>query len=147
MSESSFKSSLDTIRKGLSSYASRFKDKLDINSTKTLYLNFPSEEALRDVIGMSFVQTKCLVRWKAFLDEMATQRQRTVVFISAEGQYFAVYVFFIPYSHSHLFNKLKIHTTFMYAYTYPLSLVTHSLIQKLTQAIMHNYVMLEPQDG
>ena len=35
----------------------------------------------------------------------------------------------------------------MYAYTYPLSLVTHSLIQKLTQAMMHNYVTLEPQDG
>ena len=34
----------------------------------------------------------------------------------------------------------------MYAYTYPLFLVTHSLIHKLTQAIMHNYVTLEPQD-
>ena len=90
MNESSFKASLDTIRKGLSSYASRFKDKLEIDSTKKLYLNFPTEEALRDVIGMSFVQRKCLIRWKAFLDEMATQRQRTVVFISAEGQYFAV---------------------------------------------------------
>ena len=33
----------------------------------------------------------------------------------------------------------------MYAYTYPLFLVTHSLIHKLTQARMHNYVMLEPQ--
>ena len=33
----------------------------------------------------------------------------------------------------------------MYAYTYPLFLVTHSLIHKLTQAIMHAYVTLEPQ--
>ena len=90
MSESSFESSLDTIRKGLSSYATRFEERLKIDSTKRLYLEFPTEEALRDVIGMSFVQRKCLVRWKAFLDEIATQRQRTVVFISAEGQYFAV---------------------------------------------------------
>ena len=55
------------------------------------------------------------------------------------------YVFFIPHSSSHLFNKLKIHTTFMIAYTYPLFLVTRSLIHKLTQAIMHNYLTLELQ--
>ncbi len=56
-----------------------------------------------------------------------------------------VYVFFNPHSHSHLFNKLIIHTTFMYAYTYPLFLVTHSLLHMLTQAMMHTYGTLEPQ--
>ena len=39
-------------------------------------------------------------------------------------------------SHSHLFNKLDIHITYMCIS--PLYLVTHSLIHKLTQAIMHN---------
>ena len=34
----------------------------------------------------------------------------------------------IPNSHSHLFNKLEIHTTLMYTYIFPLSLVIHSLI-------------------
>ena len=54
----------------------------------------------------------------------------------------------VPYvwiSHSHLFNELDIHATFMCTYIYPLSLVTHSLIHKLTQAIMHAYVTLDPQ--
>ena len=55
------------------------------------------------------------------------------------------YVFFISNSHSHLFNELDIHATFMCTYIYPLFLVTHSLIHKLTQAIMHAYVMPEPQ--
>ena len=53
------------------------------------------------------------------------------------------YVIFYRISHSHLFNKLEIHTTFMYLQ--PLFLVTHSLAHKLTQAIMHAYVTLEPQ--
>ena len=57
----------------------------------------------------------------------------------------AAYVFFYWISHSHLFNELDIHTTFMCTYIYPLSLVTHSLIHKLTQAIMHAYVTLDPQ--
>ena len=35
----------------------------------------------------------------------------------------------------------------MYTYIYPLSLVTHSLIHKLTQAIMHTYITLEPQNN
>mgnify|MGYP001182520511 CR=1 FL=1 len=43
------------------------------------------------------------------------------------------YVFFIPHSHSHLFNKLEIHTHI------------YVCIYNLTQAIMHNYVTLEPQ--
>ena len=55
------------------------------------------------------------------------------------------YVIFYRISHSHLFNKLEIHTTFMYTYIYPLSLFTHSLIHKLTQRITHTYVTLEPQ--
>ena len=55
------------------------------------------------------------------------------------------YVFFISNSHSHLFNELEIRTRFMYAYIYPLFLVTHSLIHKLTQAMMHTHVTLEPQ--
>ena len=43
------------------------------------------------------------------------------------------YVFFISNSHSNLFKKLEIFKTrFMYAYIYPLFLVTHSFIQKLT---------------
>ena len=46
------------------------------------------------------------------------------------------YVIFYRISHSHLFT-----------YIYPLFLVTHSLAHKLTQAIMHTYLMLEPQDG
>ena len=52
---------------------------------------------------------------------------------------------FVPNSHSHLFNKLDIHTTFMYTYAYHLSLATHSLIHILTQAITHTYITLEPQ--
>ena len=111
---SSFESSLDVIRKGLSSYAPRLRDKMKIDSTQKLYVDFPSEEALRDTIGMSFVQRKCLVRWKEFLvstyiytrtcvrtsrahthtrrtqDTMSKQKLGTAIFISAEGQYFAV---------------------------------------------------------
>ena len=59
------------------------------------------------------------------------------------------YVFFYWISHSHLFNKLDIHTTFMYTHIYPLFLVTHSLIHMihtLNEAIVHTYVTLEPQD-
>ena len=42
----------------------------------------------------------------------------------------STYVFFISNLHSHLFIKLELHTIFMY----PLFLVTHSLIHKLTQS-------------
>ena len=51
-----------------------------------------------------------------------------------------VYVFFNPHSHSHLFNKLIIHTTFMYAYTYPLFISIYSLTS--SQAHSSNYAQL-----
>ena len=47
------------------------------------------------------------------------------------GALITAYVIFYWISHSHLFNKLEIHITFMYTYIYPLSLFTHSLIHKL----------------
>ena len=50
-------------------------------------------------------------------------------------------------SHSHLFNKLDIHITHMYMCISPLYLVTQSLIHKLTQAIMHTNITLEPQEN
>ena len=65
-----------------------------------------------------------------------------------DGKTCVLYVIFYWISHSHLFNKLEIHITFMYTYVYPLYLLTHSLIHKLTQRITHTYVTLEPQgDG
>ena len=57
------------------------------------------------------------------------------------------YVFFNPHSHSHFFNKLDIHTSYMHKYSSPLSLVSHLLLHILTQAIIYNYLTLEPQGG
>ena len=67
--------------------------------------------------------------------------EKTVVHLQTRDRY----VFSCWISHSHLFNKLDIHTRFMYTYMYPLFLITHLLVHKLTQAIMHTYVTLEPQ--
>ena len=54
-----------------------------------------------------------------------------------------MYVYFNPHSYSHLFYKINIHAT--YKYSSPLYLVIHIQVHKLTQAIMHIYVTLEPQ--
>ena len=60
----------------------------------------------------------------------------------------AQYVFFKSFTFTQIFNKLDIQTTYMYIYSSSISLVTHSLIHTLNQAIMHTYVTLEPQiDG
>ena len=53
-----------------------------------------------------------------------------------------VYVIFNPHSYSHLFYKINIHAS---KYSSPLYLVIHIQVHKLTQAIMHIYVTLEPQ--
>ena len=49
--------------------------------------------------------------------------------------------YFQDFTLTQIFNKLDIFkTTFMYVYIYPLSLVTHSLIHNINQAMMHTYV-------
>ena len=56
-----------------------------------------------------------------------------------------MYVFFKSFTFTQIFNKLDIQPTFMYIYISFISLVTHSLIHTLNQAIMDTYVTLEPQ--
>ena len=55
------------------------------------------------------------------------------------------YVFFNPHSYSHFFNKIDIHTTYMYKCNSSLYLVISILLHTLTQIIMHTYITLEPQ--
>jgi hypothetical protein len=57
------------------------------------------------------------------------------------------YVTLVPHSHSHHLNKLEIHTTYIYTYISPLSLVTHVLTHTLTQTIMHTYITFEQQSS
>ena len=50
--------------------------------------------------------------------------------------------------HTHISsNKIDIHTTYMYKCSSPPYLVIRILLHTLTQAIMHTYVTLEPQDS
>ena len=60
---------------------------------------------------------------------------------------YELYVFLNTHSHSHFFNKFDIHTSYMHKYSSPLSLVSHLLLHILTQAIIYNYLTLEPQGG
>ena len=86
--------------------------------------------------------TKTDMDFTVFVPPQASSNKKVPTLYWLSG---LTYVFFKSFTFTQIFNTLDIQPIYMYIYSSSISLVTHSLIHTLNQAIMHTYVTLEPQ--